>query len=57
MWFFYTIGPLVGAVIAAGAFRLVGIANTSKVPVLADATADGPLAAPHEACIGATEQG
>ena len=52
LWFFYTLGPLVGAVIAAGAFRLVGMANTLKVPVLADVTSDGPLAAPHEAYIG-----
>ncbi len=31
VWFFYTVGPLIGAVIAAGAFRLVSLANTPKV--------------------------
>ena len=30
VWFFYTVGPLVGAVAAAGAFRLVSPANTPK---------------------------
>ncbi len=31
VWFFYTVGPLIGAVIAAVAFRLVSLANTPKV--------------------------
>lgn len=29
-WFFYTVGPLVGGVVAALAFRFVGMANTPK---------------------------
>ena len=32
VWFFYTIGPFVGAVAAAGAFRLVGMAHAPTVP-------------------------
>ncbi|MGI4802141.1 MAG: MIP/aquaporin family protein, partial [Janthinobacterium lividum] len=51
VWFFYTVGPLLGAVAAAGAFRLVGMANTPKIPRLADTTTDGPRAAPHAAYI------
>jgi len=31
VWFFYTVGPLIGAVVASGAFRLVSLANTPKV--------------------------
>ena len=31
VWFFYTVGPLLGGVIAALAFRLVGMASTPKV--------------------------
>ena len=54
VWFFYTVGPLLGAVVAAGAFRLVGMANTPKVPPLADTTTDGPRAAPHAAYIHPT---
>ena len=30
VWLFYTVGPLLGAIVAAGAFRLVGMANTPK---------------------------
>ena len=51
VWFFYTIGPLIGAVVAAGAFRLVGLASTPSVPHAADTTTDGPERAPHEAII------
>ena len=51
VWFFYTVGPLLGAVVAAGAFRLVGMANTPKVPPLADATSDGPPTVPRVAYI------
>ena len=54
VWFFYTVGPLLGAVVAAGAFRLVGMANTPKVLAIADLTTDGPSAAPHAAYIGPT---
>ena len=54
VWFFYTVGPLLSAVVAAGAFRLVGMANTPKVPPLADTTTDGPRAAPHAAYIHPT---
>ncbi len=31
VWFFYTLGPLIGAVAAAGAFRLVGAASPPEV--------------------------
>ncbi len=51
MWFFYTVGPLIGAVVAAGAFRLVGMASTPKVPSVASTATDGPLTAPHAAYI------
>ena len=51
VWFFYTVGPLVGAVVAAGAFRLVGMASTPKVPSIANTATDGPMAAPHAAYI------
>lgn len=30
VWFFYTVGPLIGGVLAALAFRVVGMANTPK---------------------------
>ncbi len=30
VWFFYTIGPLIGGIVAALAFRLVGMASTPK---------------------------
>lgn len=32
VWFFYTVGPLLGGVAAALIFRLVGMASTPKVP-------------------------
>lgn len=47
VWFFYTVGPLLGAVAAAGVFRMVGMASTPKVPTVADTTTNGPLTAPH----------
>ncbi len=31
VWLFYTVGPLLGGIVAAGAYRLVGMANTPKV--------------------------
>ena len=51
VWFFYTVGPLLGAVAAAGAVRLVGMASTPKVPAVASTATDGPLIAPHEAYV------
>jgi len=49
VWFFYTVGPLLGAIGAAGTFRLVGMANTPKVPPAADTTPNDPLKTPHAA--------
>ena len=40
VWFFYTAGPLLGAVVAAGAFRLVGLASTPTVESTAGSAAD-----------------
>jgi MIP family channel proteins len=45
VWFFYTAGPLLGGVIAALAFRLVGMASTPKV-ASAGAPGNGPSALP-----------
>ncbi|MGI4794689.1 MAG: MIP/aquaporin family protein [Janthinobacterium lividum] len=47
VWFFYTVGPLLGAIAAAGAFRMVGMANTPKVPPVADIPTNEPLTTPH----------
>jgi MIP family channel proteins len=36
VWLFYTVGPLLGAALAAGAFRLVGRASTPKDQAVTD---------------------
>ena len=41
VWFFYTVGPLLGGVLAALTFRLVGMAGTPKVMEGSDATPTG----------------
>ncbi|MGI4746608.1 MAG: MIP/aquaporin family protein [Janthinobacterium lividum] len=51
VWLLYTVGPMIGAVIAAGAFRLVGLANTPTMSHIGDTTTDGPVTAPHAAFI------
>lgn len=52
VWFFYTAGPFLGAVLAAGAYRLVRSASPPAVPHLADRHTDTASAAPHAAYIG-----
>ncbi|WP_428394481.1 MIP/aquaporin family protein [Lichenicoccus sp.] len=50
VWFFYTAGPLLGGVVAALLYRLIGSGSAPTVAV-ADQTADHPDVRPHEAFI------
>ena len=50
VWFFYTVGPFIGAVAAAALYRLIGQGSAPSVAI-ADESRDGGQARPNEALL------